>query len=223
LKCRKSIPSEKIVSDHCCAPAPPDPKDGRYQRILWIALAVNSAMFAIEIGGAWKSGSASLLADAVDFAGDAANYGLSLAVLSIGLLWRSRVALIKGISMGLYGLLVLARVVYGIRSGLPPEPAVMGGIGVLALLANLSVAALLYAYRTGDANMRSVWLCTRNDAIGNVAVMAAAAGVLLTGSAWPDLIVAVMMATLGLVAAFSVVAQARAELASVSNIRRTPS
>ncbi len=206
------------MSDCCsdaCAPqsAPISP---RFRKALWIALVINAAMFLVEIAGGVKSGSVSLLADAVDFAGDAANYGLSLAVLSMGLAWRARAALIKGLTMGAYGLLVLARTAWAAASGVPPEPMTMGGVALVALAANVGVAAMLYAWREGDANMRSVWLCSRNDAIGNIAVALAAVGVLGTGTAWPDLLVAGAMAALALSASASVVRQAQAELATVA-------
>jgi Co/Zn/Cd efflux system component len=184
----------------------------RYRKALWLALIINAAMFGVEIVGGLKSGSMSLFADAVDFAGDAANYGISLAVLSMGLAWRSRAALVKGLSMAGFGLFVLARTGWAALHGIPPEPMTMGAIAVLALLANGSVALMLYAFRDGDANMRSVWLCSRNDAIGNVAVLAAAAGVLGTGSGWPDLVVAMIMAGLALTSGVSVIRQANREL-----------
>lgn len=192
-----------------CSKAPVNP---RFRRALWVALAINAAMFAVEITGGVKSGSVSLFADAVDFAGDAANYGISLTVLSLGLIWRARAALVKGLTMGAFGVFVLGRAAWGAMQGIPPEPLVMGGIGLLALLANALVAILLYTFRDGDANMRSVWLCSRNDAIGNVAVMAAAAGVFGTGAGWPDLVVASIMAGLALSAGIAVVRQARREL-----------
>ncbi|GAB3547616.1 cation diffusion facilitator family transporter [Noviherbaspirillum agri] len=194
-----------------CASEKP-PVDTRFRRILWIALVVNAAMFFVELAGGWNAGSVSLLADAVDFFGDAANYGLSLFVLALAPVWRSRTALIKGLTMGGYGVFVLGMAGWNLAHGVMPEPATMGAIGFLALLANLAVAVLLFAYRNGDANMRSVWLCTRNDAIGNVAVMLAALGVFGTGSGWPDIIVAGVMGMLGLSAARVVVAQARGEL-----------
>ena len=200
------------MSQHCCANESKPAADPRYRRILWIALLVNAAMFLVELGASWSSGSAALAADAVDFAGDAANYGLSLAALAAGGLWQSRAALAKGYAMGTYGLAVLAYAGWRISTGLSPEPYTMGVVGAMALAANLGVAFLLYAYRSGNANMRSVWLCTRNDAIGNAAVLIAAAGVLGTGSLWPDVAVALLMAGLGLRAAFQVVGQARAEL-----------
>jgi Co/Zn/Cd efflux system component len=183
-----------------------------YKRILWIALFVNLAMFGVEIFAGALSGSVSLLADAIDFLSDAFNYGLSLAVLGMAVAWRSRAALFKGICMLGFGLAVLAKTAWAVQYGAPPQAATMGMVGLLALAANASVAAMLYAYREGDANMRSVWLCTRNDAIGNVAVLLAALGVFGTGSAWPDLLVAAIMASLALVGGWSVLKQALREL-----------
>jgi Co/Zn/Cd efflux system component len=192
----------------------PSSADPRYRRILWVALMVNAAMFAVEVGAGVQSGSASLLADAIDFLGDAANYALSLWVLTMALTWRARAALVKGASMVAFGVFVVGRVAWGAWQGTAPEPVTMGTIGLLALAANLGVAVLLYTYRDGDANMRSVWLCTRNDALGNVAVMGAALGVFGTGSAWPDLAVAAIMAWLAIAGGTSVIRQARQELAS---------
>ena len=194
-----------------CASGKP-PVDAKYRRILWIALIVNAGMFAVEIFGGWKAGSVSLLADAVDFFGDAANYAVSLFVLGMAAVWRSRTALIKGVTMGVYGLFVLGAAVWNLVSGTVPEAATMGKIGILALTANVSVAVLLFAYRNGDSNMRSVWLCSRNDAIGNMAVMLAALGVFGTGSGWPDILVAAVMGVLGITAARSVIIHAREEL-----------
>ena len=193
----------------------------RYRRALWIALVINALMFVVEIVGGMRSGSVSLLADAVDFAGDAANYGLSLAVLSMGLLWRARAALVKGLTMGAYGLFVLGKTLWAALAGVPPEAITMGVIGLVALAANVSVAFMLYAYRDGDANMRSVWLCSRNDAIVNVAIVLAAVGVFGTGSAWPDLLVAAIVAGLALTASVSVVRQARGEIDSEQLAART--
>ena len=195
--------------DHAPTGAAPSP---RYRRLLWLALIINAAMFIIELAGGLSAGSVSLLADAVDFFGDAANYGISLLVLGMALSWRARAAWLKGLSMGLFGVFVLGRAVWSVSSGEVPQPLTMGMIGALALTANVAVALMLYAWRDGDANMRSVWLCTRNDAIGNVAVMLAALGVFGTSSAWPDLAVAAVMGTLALLAAVSVMRQARSEL-----------
>lgn len=201
--------------DHChdahgCAPVANSP---RYRRVLWVALAVNAAMFLVEVASGLRSGSVSLLADALDFAGDAANYGISLAVLGMALAWRSRAAIVKALSMGAFGVLVLGRALWAAMSGVPPEPVTMGVVATLALAANVGVAWMLYAFREGDANMRSVWLCSRNDAIGNVAVMGAALGVFGTGTAWPDIAVAVVMALLALSATVTVLRLARMELA----------
>lgn len=197
--------------DHHAVPAAA--ADPRYRRVLWIALIVNAAMFAVEVAGGLSSGSVSLLADAVDFFGDAANYAISLAVLGMAVTWRARAALLKGAAMGVFGIVVIGRVLWSLSAGATPEAATMGMIGAAALVANVAVAVLLYAWRDGDANMRSVWLCSRNDAIGNVAVLAAALGVFGTGTAWPDLVVATVMAGLAISAARSVIAQARGELA----------
>lgn len=178
-------------------------------------------MFAVELGAGWHAGSVALLADAADFLGDAANYGVSLLVLSMALAWRSRAAMLKGLTMGAYGVAVLCQALWNATTGVMPEAHTMGAIGLLALAANLTVAALLYGFRDGDANMRSVWLCTRNDAIGNLAVLLAAAGVLGLGAAWPDLLVALVMAALSLSAARSVILQARSELRGSAHVTHT--
>jgi len=189
------------------------PRAPGYRRVLWIALAVNALMFAIEIAAGLRSGSVSLLADAIDFFGDAANYGVTLAVLGLGVVWRARAALLKAASMLAFGVLVLGKAVWAVGQGMPPEALTMGVVGTLALAANVGAAFLLYAFREGDANMRGVWLCTRNDAIGNVAVMLAAFGVFGTGTAWPDLAVAAVMASLAIAAGWAVMRQASRELA----------
>lgn len=199
---------------HGCCPPPAATQSPGYRRVLWMALWINVAMFGVELLGGLRAGSVSLLADAVDFFGDAVNYGVSLLVLGMALQWRARAALLKGLTMGAFGLFVLGRALWVAWGGAAPEPYTMGAVGTLALFANVGVAWMLYAWREGDANMRSVWLCSRNDAIGNLAVVAAAFGVLGTGSAWPDLVVAAVMAVLALTAARSVVQQARTELQS---------
>jgi cation diffusion facilitator family transporter len=202
---------------HCCEHDTPAAhtlqNPARYRRILWIALTINAAMFLVEIVAGVRSGSLSLLADAIDFAGDALNYGVSIAVLSAALAWRARAAMVKAVSMGGFGLVVLGQAIWHMWAGDVPDGTTMGLIGTVALLANVAVAWMLYAYREGDANMRSVWLCSRNDAIGNIAVMLAGLGVLGTGSRWPDLLVAAGMASLALQSAWLVWRQARNELA----------
>lgn len=205
--------------DHCSA-TEFEASSPRLRRVLWIALILNAAMFAVEIVGGLNSGSVSLLADAVDFAGDAANYALSLAVLSMGLLWRARAAWIKGATMGAYGAFVLGKAAWAAAAGSAPEPITMGAIAVLALAVNAGVAVMLFSFREGDANLRSVWLCSRNDAIGNLAVGVAALGVFGTGTAWPDLIVASVMATLALTASVSVLRQARGEIELATSTAR---
>ena len=203
---------------HACHHHHPEPSPGdspRYRRVLWAALLINLAMAVVEITSGWRAGSLSLWADALDFVGDAANYGASLAVLSAGLLWRARLAWVKGWAMAVFGVGVLLRAAWAFWAGEPPQAATMGIVGTLALLANVGVALMLYAWREGDANMRAVWLCSRNDALGNVAVVAAAGGVALTGQAWPDLLVAVAMASLALHSSRAVLHQARGELMQV--------
>jgi len=193
----------------------------RYRRILWVALGANLAMFFIELAASALSGSSSLAADALDFLGDSANYAASLAAIALGGLWVSRVALAKGVVMLSFGLGVLAYAGWRAILGVPPEPITMGVVALAALGVNVAVAALLFRFRDGDANMRSVWLCTRNDVIANLAVIAAALGVFGTGSLWPDFAVAVVLAVLGLTSGGTVIAHARAELAAARRTRRT--
>ncbi len=196
----------------CSAPEPKSPAPG-FRKALWIALWVNLAMFVVEGIASLSSGSVSLMADAIDFFGDSANYVLSLTVLSMGMLWRGRAAMVKGITMTVFGLVGWARAVWVVQAGITPEPLTMGAVGLLALAANMSVAAMLFKFREGDSDMRSVWLCSRNDAISNIAVMVAALGVFGTGTAWPDLIVAAIMGTLAITAGISVVRHARSDIA----------
>jgi Co/Zn/Cd efflux system component len=197
--------------DHCHVP--PAPRDNlSYRRVLWIALFANAAMFAVELIASIFSGSTALAADAADFLGDSANYALSLGALAVGGAWLSRVALLKGGAMSIYGIAVLAYAAWRAWLGVPPEPITMGVVGVLALAVNFSVAVLLYRFREGDANMRSVWLCTRNDVIANILVLVAAVGVFGTGTVWPDVGVAAVLAVLGLSSGRLVIRQALAEL-----------
>jgi Co/Zn/Cd efflux system component len=198
------------MSDACCNVPPPTGIS--YRRVLWIALGANVAMFFVELVAAALSGSSALAADAADFLGDSANYALSLGALALGGAWVSRVALLKGSAMSLYGVAVLVYALWRAWLGMPPHAVTMGAVGLLALAVNLGVAALLYRFRDGDANMRSVWLCTRNDVIANVAVLAAAAGVFGTGTVWPDVGVAAALALLGLSSGRIVIRHARAEL-----------
>ena len=186
--------------------------NSRWRRALWIALAVNAGMFALEIYAGAAADSRALMADALDFFGDAANYLISLAVAGMALAVRARAALQKAATLILLGLYVLGGTVTAALAGTSPRAETMGIVGLLALLANAGVALLLYRFRTGDANMRSVWICSRNDAIGNLAVVAAAVGVFGTGTAWPDLIVAAILAALGVSGGVQIVRQAWGEL-----------
>lgn len=192
-----------------CQAASPDP---RYRRALWIALVLNAAMFGVELASSFAAQSVSLLADAIDFLGDAGNYAVALFVLGLAPVWRSRTALWKGWLMVGYGVFVLGKSAWQWAAGVVPEPVIMGWVSVLALAVNVGVAALLYAHRTGDAQARSVWLCSRNDALGNIAVLAAAGGVWATAQGWPDIAVALVLAALALTSGASVIGHARAEL-----------
>lgn len=199
------------MSAHCCAPAKPA-VDPRFRKALWIALFVNASMFLVELAASFGAGSVALLADSVDFFGDAANYAVTLAVLGLAATTRSKASILKAACMGAFGVFVLARAAWAAATGAVPEPMVMGAVGLLALAANVGVALMLYRHRTGDSNARSAWICSRNDAVGNVAVMLAALGVFGTGSAWPDLAVAALMAVLAISGASTVLRQARGEL-----------
>lgn len=188
--------------------------DPRWRKALWIALAVNAGMFAVEMYAGAAADSRALMADALDFFGDAANYAISLLVAGMVLAVRARAAVFKGVTLLALGVFVLGASVHAAITGTSPEPQSMGAVGAMALLANVAVAVMLYRFRTGDANMRSVWICSRNDAIGNIAVVAAAAGVFGTGTAWPDLIVATVLALLGISGGMQIIGQARSELAA---------
>jgi Co/Zn/Cd efflux system component len=195
-----------------CSETDPRRGDPAFRRILWIVLAINAAMFIVEIVAGLAAGSASLQADALDFLGDTASYAISLFVVGMALRYRSMAALAKGATMGLFGVWVLGTVVWHSVMGTVPEPLTMGVIGSAALVSNAICFGLLYAYRSGDANMRSVWVCSRNDVLGNLAVLLAALGVFGTGTGWPDIIVASVMAALGISGGGQIVRQATAEL-----------
>ena len=194
-----------------CSEAP-DGMSPRYRRVLTVVLAVNATMFVVEAGWSLIAGSTALQADALDFLADTLTYGLTLSVLGKPLAVRARAALVKGGSLGVMAALVLGTALWRALTGAAPEPFTMGGIALLALAANLSSVALLYRFRDGDANMASVWQCSRNDAIGNLAVIAAAGAVSVTGSGWPDIAVAVAMASLFLQSSIRIVGRAWREL-----------
>jgi Co/Zn/Cd efflux system component len=185
-----------------------------WRRALWIALIVNGVMFAAEILAGLAAGSASLQADALDFLGDTANYAISLGVAGLALSWRARAALVKGLGLLVLGLWVIGSTLWHAIAGTLPEAGVMGAVAIAALAANGAVALMLYRFRAGDANMRSVWICSRNDVIGNLAVLAAAAGVFGTGTGWPDIVVATVMAALSIGGGWQIVRHARGDLAA---------
>lgn len=182
-----------------------------YKRRLWLVIALNATMFVVEMTAGHLAKSQALQADALDFLGDSLTYGISLAVIGASIQVRTNAALAKGISLLLMGLWVFGSTVYRVFYVGVPEAQIMGVIGFLALLTNLASVLLLVRYKDGDANVRSVWLCSRNDAIGNVAVMFAALAVWGTSSGWPDLVVAMIMAGLFLSSAFQIMRQALAE------------
>jgi len=212
------------MSAHCCDhdPAPFQGAAPRYRRILWIVIALNALMFGVEAVAGALAGSMALQADAMDFAADAATYGLTLYMIGKPDRWRATAALIKAASLALMGTYVLGATLYRVFVTGMPEPLVMGAVGVAALAVNVTAALLLFRFRDGDANVRSVWLCSRNDAIGNVAVMLAALGVFGTGTAWPDLGVAVAMAGLFLYSSASILRQSLGELRAIGRARAVP-
>jgi Co/Zn/Cd efflux system component len=169
-------------------------------------------MFAVEVIAGLIAGSVSLHADALDFLGDSFNYAISIAVLTLALTWRARAALLKGATMGVLGFWVIGEAAWHIYIGRVPEPIVMGAVGFAAMLANAVVALMLYRFRDSEANLRSAWICSRNDVLGNLAVLLAALGVFGTGTLWPDVIVAILMATLALQGSLTVVRQSLDEL-----------
>ena len=203
-----------MAADCCDHRDSSDPHRGNpaYRRVLWAVLAINAVMFAVEIGAGLAAGSAALQADALDFLGDAANYGISLSVVGMALRYRAMAAFAKGATMGVFGLWVTATILWHAAHGTLPSALTMGAVGFTALAANAASFGLLWAYRGGDANMRSAWICTRNDVLGNLAVLLAAAGVFGTGTGWPDIIVAAIMAGLALQGALIVARESLKEL-----------
>jgi Co/Zn/Cd efflux system component len=211
------------MAAHCCEhhhshdPGSDPARQSAYRRVLWVVLAINAVMFAVEIGAGLAAGSAALQADALDFLGDAANYAISLFVVGMLLRYRALAALAKGATMSLFGLWVLAVTGWHAWHGTLPQAMTMGAVGFAALTANGVSFAMLWRHRDGDANMRSAWICTRNDVLGNIAVLLAALGVFGTGTGWPDVIVAAVMAMLALQGAATVIMRAMAELRSTGS------
>jgi Co/Zn/Cd efflux system component len=197
------------MADSCCGTNVRfDGLDPRYIRVLWTVIAINAVMFVTEITAGHLAGSQALQADALDFLGDTLTYGLSLAVIGRPIATRARAAVLKGLSLTLMGLWVFGSTLYHVLVLGVPRAEIMGVVGFLALAANVASVLLLMRYKDGDANVRSVWLCSRNDAVGNVAVMIAALGVWGTATAWPDLVVAGIMAGLFLSSSAQILVQA---------------
>jgi len=204
--------------DHRSSAAKPELNSPRWRRALWIALVINATFFVTEIVAGAAAGSASLQADALDFLGDAANYAISLGVAGMVLAWRARASVAKGGTMIVFALWVLGNTIWHALYGTLPQAELMGVVGITALVTNGGVALMLYRFRTGDSNMRSVWICSRNDALGNLAVVLAAMGVFGTGTGWPDVVVAAIMGGLGLWGGWQIGSQARGELRSERSV-----
>lgn len=212
------------VADACCSGGVPvfDGLDPRYKRILWTVIAINAAMFLIEMAAGQLAGSQALKADALDFLADTVTYGLSLAVIGASLRVRATAALFKGVSLFVMAIWVFGSTAYQVLILGVPQAEVMGVIGLLALAANLASVALLRPYKDGDANVRSVWLCSRNDAIGNIVVMVAALGVWGAASAWPDLLVAAVMSGIFLTSSVQILRQALGEYRQGEHVHPAP-
>ncbi len=203
------------MSKDCCppntSPTGDQPNDRLWRLVLWVAFIINALMFVAEFMSGVTARSSSLQADSLDFFSDAVNYGLSLGVAGMALAWRNRVALFKGITLGVFGVVIILNTIWQAYTGVVPIAPIMGTVAILAFASNLVVALLLYRFRQGDANMRSVWICTRNDVIGNIAVLVAAFGVFGTGNGYPDYGVAFIMAALALSASWQIMRHALAE------------
>ena len=206
------------MSGSCCSDVSFDGTSAAYKRVLWIVIAINATMFVVELAAGLASRSMALRADALDFLGDSVTYALSLYVIGKSAHLRASAALFKGISLAMMGTWVLTMTLYRTFYLGVPDEMIMGSVGVLAFAANVASALLLLKFRNGDANVRSVWLCSRNDAIGNIAVVLAAGCVMWTGSGWPDVIVAAIMAGLFLWSATQIIRQSLAELRAAAAI-----
>ena len=185
---------------------------GRQSKVLWIALAINGVMFGLEFFVGLQTGSTSLLADSLDMLGDALVYGFTLYVVGLSVRWKASAALLKGIIMAGFGIMVLAQAGYHLVSSDVPDFRIMGAIGVLALLANGTCLLLLTKRRNDDLNMRSTWLCSRNDIIANVGILIAAVGVFASGSRWPDLAIGLLITAVYMRSAVYVIRQATTAL-----------
>lgn len=201
-----------MACQSCCSSNQPIHQSPKYKKALWIVLILNLSMFFVEIVMGVKSGSTSLLSDSLDFLGDSANYLISLIVLPMALSYRAKASMVKGLTMGVFGLFILITTIYRAFYGEIPSYSEMSIVGFLALLVNVSAVLILLKFRDGDSNVRSVWLCSRNDAIGNVAVILAGIAVYFFQSKYPDLIVAFILAFLALQASQEIIKRAWVEL-----------
>ncbi len=217
----KPVASGESMASECCGEQRFDGASRSYRVALVAVIAINLSMFVVEALSGFLAGSQALKADALDFAGDTATYATSLAVIGMSVRVRATAALVKGWSLALMAAFVLGSTAIGAFNPDTPEAPIISSIGALALTANVISVLILLRWRDGDANVRSVWLCSRNDAIGNVAVIGAGATVWITQSAWPDLIVAAALAGLFLRSAWSIVGQARLEMAESAASRRS--
>lgn len=197
--------------DHCNADGQSD-VSAAYRKVLWICLIANAVMFVAQMVASYAAHSVSLLANSADFFSDAANYGISLYVLNLSLRQKARASMFKGISLGVVGLWVTFETLHHALQPELPEPLIMAVISVVALAVNVGCAVLLYKYRGGDSNRESVWICSRNDAIGNIAVMIAAAGVFASSTIWPDIIVAAILGWLAVTGAWRIIQSAKKEM-----------
>ena len=205
------FPYNAYCMKSCCAEVVAVVAEQR--RTLQLVLAINAVMFLVECGAGLLAGSTALLADSVDMLGDAIVYGASLYVVGRGGVWQARAALLKGGVMGAFGLGVLLEAALKIARGTMPDAGVMASVGLLALVANAGCLLLLRRRRADDVNMRSAWICSRNDVLANVGVLAAAGGVVLTGSVWPDVVVGLLIAMMFATSALGVIRDARRSLA----------
>lgn len=200
-----------MMGSQCCSEKKFEGVSDRYMRILWLVIGLNAGMFGVEMTAGLFAQSQALQADALDFLADSVTYALSLWVIGKSVSMRTAVAMAKGLNLSMMGAWVVFSTLYQMTVFHSPEPATMSGVALAALLVNVVSVILLVSYKDGDANVRSVWLCSRNDAIGNVAVILAASGVWATQSGWPDLIVAMLMAGLFLSSSLQIIRQALAE------------
>jgi cation diffusion facilitator family transporter len=199
----------------CCVPKDLTQATPAYRRALWIVVALNVGMGVAEMIGGFLAGSQALKADALDFFGDGVITLFGLLAFGWSLTWRARAALTQGVFLGVMGIGVIVTTAYRVLVLHTPEADIMGLFGVIALAVNVTAALVLIPHRTGDANVRAVWLFSRNDALGNIAVVMAAGLVAWTGTAWPDLVVAAVIAGLFLQSAWSILKDARRDLRQV--------